>query len=181
MGLLGVFLTLMSGGACVGSNIKQSYGLNKRREEARQNNEQVYFDGRGGTYLTATGEQVQLWGGKIYSTRHPNLVLANPRAEEFRKKNQELIDKARAEGKPYADLAHSKDDFEHWTWALTDLSTMKPYEVSKWLINKKTKLYYYYRSGLEFHYDNKYDTMLHHVPNSTTNIPYEEYKKWGGV
>lgn len=131
MGLFGLLATLFSTGVYTVDSIKSANYTVSNREKARQEGKITYGDGKGRDYLTSTGEQVHVYGGKVYSLKNSGQVLYDMNKAYFMEQNKQALEEAKAEGKKYIQSYYHpnpKADRGYSAYK-TELSTLKPVNI----------------------------------------------------
>lgn len=170
MGLFGLIATLITGGAYTKDAIRDINHESKNREKAKRNHSLMYTDSHGHDRLTTSSEKVCYHGGKVYSLKHPNVILYDTKAEYYSRVNKEAIEYAKSQGKKYARLHYAKEnDWNDTYYCTTELSTMKKYETGLFALGD----WQYFK-----HYK-EYNGYLQTV--ETQRISLEEYKELGGL
>ena len=169
MGLFGLLATIFTTVTYSKDRLRDTKHDTENRDAAQNNNSLLYTDSHGYDRLTSTGEKVCYHGGKVYSTKHPNVVLHDARAEYFLQINKERIEQAKNQNKRYAMLYYAKD--EDWTntyCCKTEISTMRKYDTDLYAANN-WKYFICYK---------EYDGYLKTVESKI--IPKTEYVELGG-
>lgn len=132
MSFFGVFASLFSSGVLFAESCKDAQYAANNREEARQQGRLTYGDGKGNDYLVSTGERVYTNGGKIYSVKHPTVVIHDGWKQYYEERNAKELAEAKEKCKKYALLYYPDINANNgYSGHYTELSTMKRFTVDK--------------------------------------------------
>lgn len=128
MSFLGIFASLFSGGVYVVESCKDASYATSQREQAWREKRMTYSV-NGKDFLTSTGEQVFVWGGKIKSLKTGQIIYDMNEANSI-EQNQKYIMEAKTYGKKYiCSYKIYNPETQKYESRTVELSTMKPYEL----------------------------------------------------
>lgn len=132
MSFFGIFASMLSGGILLGETLRDANYASNNREEARQQGRLTYGDGKGNEYLVSTGEKVYTHGGKIYSVKHPTVVIHDGWKQYYEERNAKELAEAKEKCKKYALLYYPDPNGQNgYSGHSTELSTMKRFVIDK--------------------------------------------------
>lgn len=196
MGLFGFFATLFSGGVYMAEDLKFTSDTANRREIARREGKVTYSDGRGRDYFTATGEQVHIQGGKVYSLKNTGQVLYDMNREYYMEWNQKTLEEAKAKGKKYMfSYYHPNPDTDRgYSSYPTEVATLKRFEVKPIVYKNKDKgcawdfaFYKYYYDGKQRgegikitkkEFEELGGSVMGMTPEEYSDYEWKEREKW---
>lgn len=172
MGLFGFFATLLSGGVYVAEDLKETNYTSNKREQARIDGKVTYTDGKGKDYLTSTGEQVYIQGGKAYSLKNTGQVLYDMNKAYYMEENQKALNEAKEKGKKYISFYYhpNPESSSGYSSYKTEISTMKPFRLSYDVIPCKGYHWVYYKEYITG--SGKFESLV--------TIDEKEFEELGG-
>lgn len=189
MGLFGVFATIFSGGVLLAETVKESNYAANQREQARKEGK-VTYGVNGHDYLTSTGEQVFVRGGKVYSMKNHGVVLHDMNMEYYNGRNEENIQKAKEKDKKYAMYYFPDVNAERgYSCHNIELATMKRYQVDVIVYMNKEIHNWDFGFYKQYYTDNgerlesvkitrkEFEELGGYLPYRITPLEYEEKKR----
>lgn len=172
MGLFGILATLFSAGVYTVDSIKSENYTASNRERAKKEGKITYADNKGRDYLTSTGEQVHIYGGKVYSLKNSGQVLYDMNKTYYTEENQKAFEKARKEGKKYISFYYhpNSESSRGYSPYKTEISTMKPFELLYDVVPSKGYHWVYYKKYITG--SGKFESLV--------TIDEKEFEELGG-
>ena len=177
MAILGVLLTLVSGGVLFADSCKNASIERRSREEATKEGRNVWIDNKGNYRLVGTNEKCYIYDDKLKSLKNGEVIIDYGR-ERIIKQNAEAIAQAKSESKKYCYLWYtefcSMSDEKKRRY-LTELETGRRYYLTNYGQHSSHFFKKYYTEG-----KGRISTMLDDWEDEVIEITREEYKELGG-
>ena len=173
MGLFGAFATMFSGGVYLAESCKEANYASSQREQARKNGK-ITYSVNGKDYLTATGEQVFVWGGQVKSIKTGQIIY-DMNKEYYMDQNRKALEKAKSNGDKYIRFYYhpNPDSDRGYSSYPTEVSTLKRFEVYPIVyMNKEKNLEWDFAFYKRYFYGNERGDSI--------KITREEFEELGG-
>lgn len=175
MGLFGVLASVFSCGVLVVDTAQGNSFMAEQKQKAVRDGRMTYGDGRGNEYLVSTGEKVYTHGGKIYSAKHPTVVLYDMVQEYCDRQTKDSIRKAQEKGEKRTLITlpnvNSPSGYSNY---YVEVSTMKRFKVYPIVyLSRETHRW-------EFAFYKQYLTNDGHSDGDSVKITRKEFEELGG-